>query len=69
MEEACGFVSEYLSRIPSSFRKVWESEEDPIFYDTVLEGKGKDRELDETMLFQIHNFILDNLDVVSDYCV
>lgn len=59
--------SEYLSCIPSSFRRVWESNEDPIFHDNVLEGKGKDRELNETMLFQIHNFILDNVDVVEDY--
>lgn len=67
VEEACGFVSEYLSRIPSSFRRVWDSEEDPVMHDTVPEGKGKIRDLDDLLWRQIHSFVLDNLDVVENY--
>lgn len=66
MEEVCGFVSEYLSRIPSSFRRVWDNKEDPIMDDIVPEGKGKIRDLDDLLWRQIHSFVLD-LDVIENY--
>lgn len=67
IEEACGFVSEYLSEGQSAMKRVWDSEEDPTMTDMVLEGKGKLRELDGTVQMQIHGFILDNVDILEPY--
>ena len=65
--EACGFVTEYFGDGHEYIRKIWESEEDPSITDSVLEGKGKDRELDETLWRQIHGFVVDNVDITEDY--
>ena len=65
--EACGFVSEYLGVSLSSMKRVWESAEEPIMTDLVLEGKGKDRILEEPLLQEMHGFLIDNVDVLDPY--
>lgn len=65
--EACGFASEYLGDRQTSIKRVWDSEEDPIMNDIVLEGKGKERVLEEDLLEYIHAFVLDNADVIEPY--
>ena len=67
VEEACGFVGEFISEDVGSFRKVWDSEEDPILNDVVLEGNGKLRVLDALMHRHIHSFVLENADVIEPY--
>ena len=60
VQEACGFVSEYFGKGQPYMKKVWESKEDPSLIDVVLEGKEKDRFLDDVLRKQIHGFVLDN---------
>ena len=67
VEEACGFVGEFVSDDVGSFRKVWDSEEDPIQNDVVLEGNGKQRVLDVLMHRHMHSFVLENADVIEPY--
>lgn len=67
LEESCGFASEYLGAGQSSVKRVWESEEDPTMNDIFLEGKGKVRILDQALLEEIHDFVIDNVDIVEPY--
>ena len=67
VEEACGFVGEFVSEDVGSFRRVWDSEEDPILNDVVLEGRPKRRVLDLLLRRQMHSFVLENADVVEPY--
>ena len=67
VEEACRFVAEYLSEGVGNFRRVWDSEEDPIMNDAILEGKPKKRILDPLLHRQMHSFVLENADLVEPY--
>ena len=67
VSEACGFATEYIGQNQSSVKRVWDSEEDPVMTDVMLEGKGKDRVLEEVLLEQMHDFVLDNVDIVEPY--
>ena len=67
ISEACGFASEYLQSAQTSFKQVWDSEEEPVMTDVVLEGKGKLRELDDQLLQHIHTFVCDNVGCIEPY--
>ena len=67
IDEACGFASEYLGEGQSSIRRVWDSEEDPIMSDLVLEGRAKMRQMDESLVEHVHSFVLDNVECVELY--
>ena len=67
ISEACGFASEYLHAGDSSFKRVWDDEEEPIMTDVVLQGKGKQRYLDDTLLDHIHTFVIDSVDCLEEY--
>lgn len=67
VEEACGFASEYLGDGQSTVKRVWDNEEDPVMNDIVLEGPGKERILDQALLEEIHDFVIDNVDIVEPY--
>ena len=67
LEESCGFASEYLGAGQSTVKRVWDSEEDPVMTDVVLEGRGKDRVLDDVLLKEMHDFVIDNADVIHPY--
>ena len=43
VEETCGFVGEFVPDEAGSFRRVWDSEEDLIMNDVMVEGNGKQR--------------------------
>jgi hypothetical protein len=47
VEEALGFLTEYMSTHVPTSRRVWDDKEDPTMTDEILEGKGKPRELSE----------------------
>ena len=67
VEESCGLVSEYLSENVGSFRRVWESNQDPEMQDTKLEGNAKQRPLDPILHRHLHSFVIGNADVVEPY--
>ena len=46
---------------------MWESEEDPIMNDTSVEGKPRERVLDQDLLEEIHDFVIDNVDLLEPY--
>ena len=60
-------ATEYLGAGQSSFKRVWDDEEEPIMTDVVVEGKGKKCELDDILLEHIHTFVIDNLDCLDQY--
>jgi len=49
VEEALGFVTEYMASYSPTSRRVWDSNEDPTMIDEIVEGKGKPRVLSEQL--------------------
>ena len=60
VEEALGFIMEYMSEYNITTRKVWDDKEEPTMVDEILEGKGKCRQMSEAFRDAIHGFVLDN---------
>ena len=60
VEQALGFLTEYMSAYNITTRRVWDDKEEPAMVDEILEGKGKPRELSEEMRNAMHEFVLDN---------
>lgn len=67
VEEALGFLTEYMSGYSPTSTRAWDSEEDPSMTDEILEGTGKPRNLSEELQAWIHNFVLDNAEVLEEY--
>jgi hypothetical protein len=67
VEEALGFLTEYMSAYNPTSTRAWDSKEDPSMTDEILEGRGKPRNLSEELRTWIHNFVLDNAEVLEDY--
>jgi len=60
VEQALGFITEYMSEYTITTRRVWDDQEEPTMVDEILEGKGKPRQLSEEFRDAIHEFVLDN---------
>ena len=60
MEQALGFVTEYMAAYNITTRRVWDDKEEPTMVDEILEGKGKPRQLLEDLRNAMHQFLLDN---------
>ena len=60
VEQALGFVTEYMAAYNITTRRVWDDKEEPTMVDEILEGKGKPRELSEDLRNAMHQFVLDN---------
>lgn len=60
VEQALGFITEYMSEYNITTRRVWDDQEEPVMVDEILEGKGKPRELSEDLRNAMHEFVLDN---------
>ena len=60
MEEALGFVTEYMSEYSPTSARVWDSKEDPFMTDETVEGKGRPRKLSKQLRNWVHNFVIEN---------
>lgn len=60
IEEASGFLSEYMTEYKHSTSRVWEIREDPSMLEEVLEKDPKERPLADRERRWMHNFVLDN---------
>ena len=60
VEEALGFVTEYMADYNPTSRRVWDSKEDPVMLDEIVEGKGRPRKLSGQLRQWMHEFVLDN---------
>ena len=60
MEEALGFVTEYMADYNLTSRRVWDSKEDPMMLDEIVEGKGRLRKLSSQLRQWMHEFVLNN---------
>ena len=60
VEEALGFVTEYMTEYNPTSRRVWDSKEDPTMTDEIVEGKGRTRRLSNQLQQWMHDFVLDN---------
>lgn len=67
VEEALGFVTEYMADYNITSRRVWDDKEEPTMVDEILEGKGKPRELSEDLRDLMHEFVLDNATHLQAY--
>jgi len=67
IEQALGFVTEYMVDYNITSKKVWDDMEEPTMVDEILEGKGKLRLLIEEERKSIHDFVLDNATHVEVY--
>jgi hypothetical protein len=47
VEEALGFITEYMSTYTPTSRRVWDDQEDPTITDEILEDKGRTRWLSD----------------------
>lgn len=69
VEEALGFVTEYMAAYTPISRRVWDSAEDQTMLDEIVEGKGKPRALSERLRAQMHAFVPDNAERLEPYHV
>ena len=67
MDEALGFVTEYMKDYNLTTRRAWDSEEEPTMVDEILEGKGKWKLLSEDVRRAMHEFVLDNAAHIDEY--
>ena len=67
VEEALGFVTEYMSKYSPTSRRVWDSKEDPSMSDEIVEGKGRVRKISEQLKMWVHNFVLNNALALDTY--
>jgi len=67
VEEALGFITEYMADYRPTSRRVWDDKEDPTMTDEILEGKGRPRILFEQLKEWLHAFVCDNAIVLEAY--
>lgn len=67
VEQALGFITEYMSEYNITTRRVWDDKEEPSMVDEILEGKGKPKVLSEELRAAIHEFFLDNSAPMEPY--
>ena len=67
VDEALGFVTEYMSDYSVTTRRVWDSEEEPAMIDEILEGKEKRKVLTDDVRSAMHQFVLDNASHIDPY--
>ena len=67
VEQALGFIIEYMSQYNITTRRMWDDKEEPTMVDEILEGKGKPRFLSEEMRASVHAFVLDNASNLQTY--
>ena len=60
VEQALGFITEYMSDYNVTTRRIWDDKEEPSMVDEILEGKGKPKLLSEELRNAMHAFVLDN---------
>lgn len=68
VEQALGFISEYMSEYNVTTQRVWDDKEEPTMIDEILEGKGKPKNLSEELRSAMHSFVLDNSAHIEPYC-
>ena len=67
MEEALGFCTEYMQNCTMTARRVWDDKEEPSMNDEVLQGKGRRRLLSPELQQWIHEFVINNAEILEDY--
>jgi len=67
VEEAAGYVIEYLVNYTGTRTRVCDSEEDPIMTDEILEGRGMKSNLNEDRRQLFHNFVIDSSGYIEEY--
>ena len=67
VEEALGFITEYMTEYNITSRRVWDDKEEPTMVDEILEGKGKLKLLSEALRNAMHEFVLDNVAHIEPY--
>jgi hypothetical protein len=67
VEEALGFITEYMRDYNITSRRVWDDQEEPSMVDEILEGKGKPKLLSEGLRNAMHDFVLDNASHIEPY--
>jgi hypothetical protein len=60
IEEALGFCTEYIQKVKSTKRRVWDDKEELTMHDEILEGCGCLRRLVFDLEGQAHSFVLHN---------
>lgn len=67
VEEALGFVTEYMADYKATNRRVWDSQEEAHMNDEEVEGKGRKRVLQEEERHWMHSFVLDNAEHLEEH--
>lgn len=67
VEQALGFITEYMSEYNVTTRRIWDDKEEPTMVDEILEGKGKPKILSEELRSTMHAFVLDNSAHIEPY--
>jgi hypothetical protein len=67
VEQALGFITEYMSEYNITTPRVWDDKEEPSIVNEILEGKGKRKVLSEEVRRAIHEFVLDNSALIESY--
>ena len=67
MEEALGFCTEYMQNCTVTSHRVWDDKDEPSTNAEVLQGKGRRRVLSPQLQHWIHEFVLNNAEILEDY--
>jgi len=67
LEEAAGFVTEYMRNYSATSVRIWDSEEDPTMTDEILEGLGMTKTITEECRELFHNFVIDSSGYFEDH--
>lgn len=67
VEEALGFITEYVRNYNITSRRVWDDKEELTMIDEILEGKGKPRQLSKELRNAMHKFVIDNTTHLQAY--
>jgi len=68
LEEASGYVMEYILNYSLTCKRVWDAQEDPKMTDEILEGPGITSTLSEERRGLFHNFVIDTSGYFEEHC-
>lgn len=67
LEEATGYVTEYMFNSKPTHTRVWDAKEDPTMKDEILEGRGVATVLSDERRALFHNFVIDTSGYSEDH--
>jgi hypothetical protein len=62
-----GYCTEYMQRFKGTSRRVWDEKEEQFMNDEVMQGSGWARPMSNELWLWVHNFVINNSDILKDW--